>query len=140
VDANWLCIPVVGYPAQPGNSLVVEVLKENGDVDGAFRFEGANPAERPQLWLLDVALHRGQHARVRCVDGETGHQGWLGFSTPWLLDDPANLGSWQRLADSDRLLWLRYALVVGGVAAALVWFCESRRPAVGESGAGWLWP
>jgi hypothetical protein len=92
------------------------------------------------LWLIDVSAHRGQRARVRCVDGETGHLGWLGFATPWLLDDPAVVGSWQRLADSNRLFWLRACLLLAGLLLVPAWLRSSRRESATDGRAALLWP
>jgi hypothetical protein len=140
LDARWLCLPVAGYPAQPANSLSIEILDDHGDATSVHRYSGVNPGERPQLWVLDVGADRGRRARVRSIDGETGHQGWLAFSTPWLLDDPAVLNSWQRLADSNRLLWLRPLLFLGGLAMGFAAFRLSRPGQAAPPRAPLLWP
>jgi len=128
LDANWLCVPVAGYPDLAGNSLAMEVLDEHGAVTQTFRYAGPNPGERGGLWPVDLSGQRGKRARLHGTDAATGHLGWLAFAPPWLLDDPAVLKPWQSLADSNRLLWLRYfVLGIAAILGGLSGWAEFRR-------------
>ena len=140
VETDFLCLSTVGYPSLPGNQLAVEVTTGDGAVLETIAYAGINPGERPQLWLVDLAKYRGAFVRLRCSDANPGHQGWLGFSTPWWASDRSISQGWKRLSDSNRLQWLRECLVLAGIACAWISFRVHRQTKNEAENNAVLWP
>ncbi len=139
VEANYIGMAVVGYPLFLGNQLALEVIGGDGTVTETIAYSGANPGERPRLWLVDLSKYRNASVRLKCTDTNSGHQGWLGFGRPWWVDDQSVQQRWQRLADSNRLTWLRESLVVAGIAFGLLSFRIHQQKARPETQV-LMWP
>lgn len=105
----FLYLPVIGYPALPGNRLTLEILDAAGQVRRRETYAGVNPHESLATWELDL---RGQPAgaavRVELSDHLAGAAGWFGVGRP--IFSARGAQGWRTPADEnarwDNTLWL----------------------------------
>ena len=84
VTRPFMAIPVCGYPAIDGNSLVVETVDAPAT---RVVYTDANPGERWQTWSADVSGLIGHEVRVVAIDNSVLGNGWFGLGPPRLLSN-----------------------------------------------------
>jgi hypothetical protein len=96
VTAPVLSVPVLGYPALPGNALLVLSFAGDGKLVRYRAFAGADPGERPGVWTLRLAVAEERAVRLMMRDGLTESRGWLGVGPVHFGHVPlvAQHGSW----------------------------------------------
>jgi len=126
---NALYVPIIGYPATPGNALQLEILRDDASVETRVKYARANPQESPQLWEIDTGLWRGRRARLVLHDTLTGYGGWLGIGQP--IVSVFHHRSMEWLAARPTSYW-RFLAATLAVAVCLFlpgWFLRTLRPA-----------
>ena len=91
---NALYVPIIGYPASPGNVLQLEIRRDDASVETTLTYNGVNPQGSPRLWEIDTGRWRGRHARLTLHDTLTGGGGWLGIGRPIVSAFPGRSRNW----------------------------------------------
>ena len=86
IEKSFLYLPVVGYPASPGNELSLEVFDPKGARVAVLEYRGSNPGEGLSIWTIDIRGWRGFTGRAVLKDGLSGMRGWLGIGRPIFSD------------------------------------------------------
>ncbi len=125
---NALYVPIIGYPATPGNALELEILRDDASVETRLKYAGANPQESPQLWEIDTGLWRGRRARLVLRDTLTGYGGWLGIGQPIVSAFHHRSMDWLAARPTSYWRFLAATLAVAVYLFVPGWFLRTLRP------------
>ena len=79
VREPYLVVPIIGYPSRSGNRLSIEAADNSAVV---ATYDGLNPREKWERWVVYVGALQGREVRIVAVDGTRGWGGWLGIGEP----------------------------------------------------------
>ena len=125
---NALYVPIIGYPATPGNALQLEILRDDASVETTLKYNGANPEESPRLWEIDTGIWRGRRARLILHDTLTGSGGWLGIGQPIVSAFPHRRVEWLAARAASYWHFLAATLAVAVCLFLPGWFLRTLRP------------
>ena len=82
LTADFLYIPIIGYPSSPGNALTLEIMDDTQMPQVTITYAGPNPQETPDVWEVETRHWRGRAARLVLHDTLSGPGGWHGVGAP----------------------------------------------------------